>query len=451
MFFRLRDAGFDRRRLPRFIAAANDFRNLPFSRACLGLISLCLIGFVSVSSAADAAQGTDNFSWAVKAPPAIAIKPGDAIPVTIAVGPVPATAVVAAGPYLAEKTTKALIAPQGLTLCRFPSDKCNGDAGGPITLSANSMTQLWLRGAAGFGQYEGTVTIACAEKPDGDVVTLVVSSTTRTRQLLGVAVIFASAVLTWFITVFARNLVNRDQMLLPVARLRERLLTVRARVQGHPAGAATPGFDATVTRLLDQLGEPQLAALGLPGKIPSPWSATPAANQTDAYRNALQAVADWLAVLETICGDGFAVIWPRWNAATPGQQQAIIQATTALDALATPLTPPALDTVRQQIASRVASVNGAFNLVAGGGAAPAARPYDQLTLQIAQISMAAWIIVLLGTTVVGAIALVLNSGFGSLLDFATCVAWGLGLPIGSQALNASFGTVGTSLGISMQR
>jgi len=39
----------------------------------------------------------------------------------------------------------------------------------------------------------------------------------------------------------------------------------------------------------------------------------------------------------------------------------------------------------------------------------------------------------------------------SLMDFATCEAWGLGLPIGGHALNASFGTVGTSLGISMQR
>ena len=39
----------------------------------------------------------------------------------------------------------------------------------------------------------------------------------------------------------------------------------------------------------------------------------------------------------------------------------------------------------------------------------------------------------------------------SLMDFAMCVAWELGLPTGSQALNASFGAVGTSLGISMQR
>ena len=393
----------------------------------------------------------EKFSWTVRAPPAIAIEPGRAIPITVAVGPVPAIGVTLAGPFLAEKTTKALIAPEGLTLCRFPSGKCNGDAGDHIVLNANTTTPLWLRGADGIGQYEGTVTIACAEKPEGDVITLAVSSTTGNLQLVGVVVIFVSAMLTWFISVFARNLVNRDQMLLPVTRLLERLTSVQARLRGHTQGADTPGFDATITRLLDELGEPQLTALGLPGKIPSPWSATPATNQTDAYRNALQAIADWLAVLETICGDGFAVIWPKWNAATQGQRQAIIQATTALDSLAAPLTPPALDTVRQQIVSRVAAVNGAFNLVVGGGAAPAARPYDQLTLQIAHISMAAWVIVLLGTTLVGSIALVLNNGFGSPMDFATCVAWGLGLPIGGQALNASFGTVGTSLGISMQR
>jgi hypothetical protein len=398
-------------------------------------------------------KAAESFSWTIKAPPTIAIEPNQPIPISVAVGPVPANNVKLVGPYLPEKATKALIAPNGLTLCRHQSGACNGSPGDNIVLQAHSTTQLWLRGADGVGQYDGSATMACDEKPDGDTVTLSILSTTWQRQLLGVAVIFVSALLTWFITVFARNLFNRDQMLLPVPLLRARLESVQTRVRTHPAGANTPAFEATTTRLLGQLDETQLTTLGLPGKIPSPWSPSPASNQADAYRNALQGVADWLAVLETVCGDGFAVIWPRWIGATQAQQQAIIQATTTLDQLALPLTPPALDAVRQQIVSRVAAVNGAMNPMGGGApaAAPVARSYDQLSLQIAQISMAAWIIVLLGTTVVGSMALVLNSSFGSLMDFMMCLAWGLGLPIGSQALNASFGTVGTSLGISMQR
>ena len=53
--------------------------------------------------------------------------------------------------------------------------------------------------------------------------------------------------------------------------------------------------------------------------------------------------------------------------------------------------------------------------------------YEQLTWQINELNVAAWIIVFLGTTVVGALALVLNNSFGSFVDFMKCVAWGLEL------------------------
>ena len=561
MFFRLRDARFDRRRLPRSAAAVNISRIVSFRRHYLGLILLCFAGLAAASSAAIAAptvtlvnptvrldsgqsegevqmvlqlngldadqaqdqkllnetdvvsqdswpfkfvggqpmgspgptsatwhvrlqlgglpanstqtrylsvtiagastaleytltnKPTESFSWTIKAPPTIAIGPNQDIPVSITVGPVPAHNVKLVGPYLPEKKTSALIASHGLTLlcdCKHEADK---NADNNIDLPAHSTTQFWLRGADGVGQYDGSVTIVCNEKPEGDAVALSILSTTGVRQSFGVAVFFVSALLTWFVTVFARNLFNRDQMLLPVPRLRARLANVQTQVEDHrPAGVDTPHFIATITRLLGQLDETQLVALGLPGKIPSPWTPSPPSNQADAYRNALQGIADWLAVLETIYGDGFAVIWPKLAGATQAQRQAIIDATTALDQLLVPLTAPPLDGVRQTIFSKVNVVMGAIAPMGGGApAAPAARSYDQLSMQIAQISTAVWLVVLLGTTVVGSMALVLNSSFGSLMDFAMCVAWGLGLPIGSQALTASFGTVGTSLGMSMQR
>ncbi|MGY8662416.1 hypothetical protein Q3C01_08615 [Bradyrhizobium sp. UFLA05-109] len=56
---------------------------------------------------------------------------------------------------------------------------------------------------------------------------------------------------------------------------------------------------------------------------------------------------------------------------------------------------------------------------------------------------------LLATIVVGALALVLNSSSGNFNDFITRVAWELGVPIGGQAMTASFGSVVTSLGVSV--
>jgi hypothetical protein len=72
-------------------------------------------------------------------------------------------------------------------------------------------------------------------------------------------------------------------------------------------------------------------------------------------------------------------------------------------------------------------------------------------VQIAAISLMTWLIVIGATTVVGALALVLNNKFGSAVDFVTCFAWGLGVPIGQAAMSASLGTVGNSLGITLPK
>ena len=391
-----------------------------------------------------------DFSWTVKAPASIAIRPGDPIPVWIAVGPVAATRLVLVGPYLTEKTTKALIAPKGLRLCDESRCDCNDDgSAAPIgPLVANSAAQLWICGASGIGQYDGTVMIASAEKPQGDAVTLSVSLTTLCLQGLGIAVIFVSALLTWFVTIFARNLVNRNQMLLPVSRLLGRLAAVQATVSGNQTGVGTPNLQVAIARLQNGLSEPQLQQLGLPPRVPAPWSAAPASIQADAYRNALQNGADWLAVLEVICQRGLAVLLLRWNGAQAAGQQAIRAAITALDAIANSTNAPALDAVRTQVQTQINTVNG-INAVGGG--ATAVPSYDHLMFQITQFSAAAWLVVLLATTIVGSLALVLNSSFGSLTDFVTCIAWGLGVPIGGQAMTASFGTVATSLGISVAK
>ena len=390
-------------------------------------------------------RAVGNFSWTVRAPPGIAIEPGQPIPLTVSVGPVSATGVVLVAPYIAEKTTNRLIAPMGFQLCRYPSGNCEGDN---ISLAANSAAQLWLRGASGVGRYEGSMTLASAEKPEGDTLNITVFSTTGWLQGLGIVTIFCGALLAWYVTVFGRNLVNRDQMLLPVARFRTRLADLRALLATNPTGAPVPNVTDRLQDLEGGLSDAQLTAAGLPARIPSPWAATPAASQVDAFRTLLQGTADWLAVLETIGRDGFTPVWAASQGATQAQQPVIRAATTDLDAIAKAAVAPALDTVRQLVRAQVNAVCGR-NFAGAADAAQPTRSYEQLNLEIARISAVAWVIVLLATTVVGALALVLNNSFGSLTDFITCFAWGLGVPIGGQALTASMGTVGTSLGITM--
>jgi len=85
-----------------------------------------------------------DFTWTVKAPPSIAIKPGDPIPLAIAVGPVEATHVGLVGPFLTEKSTKRLIGPTGLRLCMSASCECKAEADpySGTRLPANSSAQV---------------------------------------------------------------------------------------------------------------------------------------------------------------------------------------------------------------------------------------------------------------------------------------------------------------------
>jgi hypothetical protein len=399
-----------------------------------------------------------SFSWAPKVPASIAIEPGQAIPLSISVGPVPATGVALIGPFLSEKTTKYPLAPEGLKLCRNSTMPCES----VNALPANSATQLWLQGASGIGEYDGTITIASNEKPGGDPLSMTVFSTTTCRKLVGIVVIFLSVLFTWYVTVYARNYVTRSQLLLPATLLRDRFVALQPRLEGDPTRKITEIINR-IEKSLAKLTLAKLEAEGLPRSLPTPWNDPTDPKQIENYRRVLQELADWSAALEAIIRDGLKPIWSIWDEAVKGKfRQVVIDATADLDAIAKDEPAPKLDTLPQKIKAEVDKVEkastgsggapfGAAISALGGGAAPLPS-YEQLTLQIARISIFAWIVVILGTTLAGAMALVLNSSFGSLLDFVKCVAWGLGVPLGAQALaTTTLGSVATSFGITVKK
>jgi hypothetical protein len=423
-------------------------KDLPANSSQKRHLSLDVAGRTTLVEYTLTNQAVASFSWTVKAPASIAIQPGQAIPIGVFVGPVPATAVTVVNPYLVETKRKSLIAQNGLQLCRAPTGTCDR-----IDIPANTAVQLWMQGADGIGQYDGSLTVAANEKPQGDVITLTVYSTTLCLQAFGILAIFLGVLLAWGVIVFGRNLLNRDQMLVPAALLRARLSALRPDLEQNPTGVATPRISANIDALLNNLTPAQLATVGLPGILPTPGSTVPSADQLTAYRQRLQQSADWASVLETIVNDGLKLVWSRWANANNAQRQIITTAITNLDTIAEGQNPPSLDTVRPLIQAELNRVNAAFPAApaALGGAPPSPKTYEQLNVQILQISAITWIVVIVATTAVGALALVLNSSFGSLSDFVTCVLWGLGLPIGGQALSASLGSVGTSFGVSVTR
>jgi hypothetical protein len=393
-----------------------------------------------------------NFTWTVKTPSSVAIEPGDAIPVGVSVGAVPATGVTLINPFLTEKDRKVLIAPNGLRLCRNSTGPCAAEK---IDLPASFVTQLWLQGAEGIGQYEGTVTLASAEKPEGEALTLTVYSTTTWHKVVGVLAILLGVVAAWLVTVFGRNLLNRAQLLLPAAVLRQRVGTLQP-LPRDPTGGGIQTIHGKITELMNRLMPAQLELVGLPRWFPVSTSIQLSAEDIEKYRKAVQEIANWVVDLEAIVHEGLEVIFSKWTPDLPANTKEVFaKAVRNLDQLVAAPTAPPIETVQQQIRAQTGAVNGALQVAlapgTGFGGYGGIRTVEQLSVQIAQVSALMWLVVVIATTTVGALALVLNNSFGSSSDYVKCVLWGLGLPIGSQALSATMTSVGTSLGITIAK
>jgi hypothetical protein len=180
-----------------------DVHGLPSNTTQKRWLSFALAGVDVTLQYTLTNMAADSFSWAVKGLPSIAIKPGRAIPISIATGPVPATGVRVLQTALIEKTSKEPIASTGLKLCEDAHSGCDGSG---LSLPARSPVQLWLQGADnGPGQYEGSVIVASNEKPDGDLIQMTIYLSTLRRKLAGVGVIFLGVVLAWFCTVYIKN------------------------------------------------------------------------------------------------------------------------------------------------------------------------------------------------------------------------------------------------------
>lgn len=399
-----------------------------------------------------------KFSWTVKSVPSTAVTPDGAIPIFVTVGPVPVTSVHVAQSTLMEKVGKTPLSATDLRLCTSSTDPCDTKT---VQLAANSSPQLWIRGKFRPGQYDGSLIIATPEKPEGELVTLTVFCSCWGMKIFGIVLILLGVVAGWFATVFARNLLNRDQMLLPAVDLRARLAAAKKSItdvlQADSTKPPAPQTLGAIDRILVALGDAQLELNGLPQRFPLPWAATPALSTIDTYRKYLQDQTTCTTALESIVTE-LLFSWSKWSATNAAAQGFVRSSVTNIDGLEAAATVPSVDTLRTQLAGfRTTLLNQlaapAPGVAAAVGAAPVATsPMTpaELRVQITRVGEMAWAFIFLATTLVGCVVLIFQSsaaGFGTPLDLLTCLLWGFGFSTGSQLLNSTTASVATTFGV----
>ncbi len=400
--------------------------------------------------------GPDKFAWTMRPLTGQAISPGKPVSISVAVGPSAAHQVTVLQSGLLEHNIKTRIAASGLHVCLNATSECGRDE--RFDLAPGSAHELWLWGVTDIGRFEGSVTLAALEKPEGDQVVMTVYSSTLPRQVGGVIVIFASVVLTWFATAFLRNRLNRDQLLAPVSLAAETLTSLRERIDKDGLAASTSWVKAKLDAIEAALQTSRLEAHGLPARLPSFIGTNPsAASELKAY---VQPALDWLAALQVIVVNGLDYL-AHAPATLPGGNRALSreQAVSQVDALADADAAPPMETliarltaIRSQFDQLQAPASTSVATVAVALAPPIGSVRSAATLEtrIERLSGLGWLFTSLATTLVGAYVLVFGpnaTGFGTLLDYLVCAIWGIGLPAGTQLMSATAGSVSTTLNV----
>jgi hypothetical protein len=394
----------------------------------------------------------DKFTWTVRGPPAIMVAPGGAVPISLSMGNVPATGVTVLRTDLVDKSTHAPISETGLSLCRSATQSCTDES---ITLGPSKPGTLWLWGANTPGRFEGTVTIATPEKPEGDPMTITVYVTSICYELAGVGAILIGVILSWFVTVFIKNRINRDQLLLPVAALLETLELIKVELTTNSTPANPVNVTSKVANIKSALSTTNLQLAGLPPSVPAPWSAPPTTAGVDGYRTYIQTQSDWTSALQLIVQSGLAPTWEKWKSTPPAQRNIIEAALSQIDLLMVASTPPAINALQAQIQALLTKLDADLavaGIVVLGASVPVTtvRSTDQIQIEVARLGMAAWAFVAAATSLAGAYILIFSPtavGFGSPQDFLLCLLWGFGLSAGPQLMQSTTNSISTTFGV----
>jgi hypothetical protein len=216
------------------------------------------------------------------------------------------------------------------------------------------------------------------------------------------------------------------------------------------------GIEKTLRDLARDLSEDKLDGKNfLPRSIPRPFKGMEP--DSEGYKRFLTDASAKIDLLDLLVEEGFIAVWRRIPAVSDDKsRQAIRSASRALDLKAVEVPIPPLKDVATFIRTTFDKLDHDLGTTPRVGVRPTdiqIPSFEKLTLEIRTVSVMTWLVFGGIATALGAYILIINNlGFGVPADYFTCLFWGFGLPVSGQKLvEATIGTVGSTLGISMPK
>jgi hypothetical protein len=400
------------------------------------------------------------FRWTVQSPPPTwSLADGRDIPFAVTVGAVKATGVHLVSCTLVEKTSGAALDCGHFELCTAASPaRC----GRELELEAQRSHALLLRVHDGFrepGNYSGVVTIGADEVGDAMLpaaMQMTVNSTSGGRQAVGVLVILAGIAAAFWVTVYRRNKMLRDQALIAPALLGKKLEDLRGVLASSPIPAGVWAPQETRKRIDGWLKSLTVAELAKNHYIPSSFPNPTVSVDGGTVTAFLQGVSDSLKLLTAIVQEGFHAVWPHWQAATPAQQAQMLTVLGDIDGLAAigGLAPADAQARIQSFLDRLRPPAAAAVALFAAAPPPPAQPpaLAVVNLDLNRLNLYGWAAWLVLTLAAASAALILtNPGFGTFSDYVQCFLWSFGLAAAGQLTTLSFGSVSSALGFSLSK
>jgi hypothetical protein len=321
---------------------------------------------------------------------------------------------------------------------------------------------LWLvvdDGVVPNGTFTGNLFIDTEPVTDTKTVQLTIQHTTPKAKIWAVVWILAGVIVAWVITVFIRSRINRNQALLPVAVLQQKLEAIVQNLSSIPKALqdCVPDTQKALATVTADLNKGNLDNLQLlPPSVPAISPSTTQAGALQAFLQAKSQIVDNLDVIVTGITTGGALAVPSMPAAGLAPLKTLVS---NIDQLAASL-PQSSDVLRTKIQGLFNAWNATPQAQVAGAAAqllamPDGSPLSafHIRMEIQTITLLFWAVWGGLSVLTGFIVLVMPfAGFGTIADYLRCLLWGFGLPVAGQGLQTlTTSSLNTQLGITLPK
>lgn len=310
------------------------------------------------------------------------------------------------------------------------------------------------------GTFTGNLYIDTEPFTETKTLQLTINRTTQSAKLHGLLVILAGVVVAWVVTVLARSRINRDQALLPIELLRQKLLDLQAQLSVIPVNmkADIPNTLQKITEVLKDLSISSLDNQQLlPPSLPAWMQSTTQATAFQTFLQAKAQLVDNLNVITTGIRQAANLAATIPPARLPDLQALVRK----IDQLPTNLPQPSA-TLQNQIKTLFDAWNAtpqAQALGADGRTQLLAMPDPSSTgtyrirMEIQTITLLFWAVWGVLSVLIGFSVLIMPApGFGTIGDYIRCALWGFGLPVAGQGLQTlTMSSLNTQLGVTLPK